>query len=272
MRIIVYSAIGMLLAGSFFFPQTKDLIEQNPDFAAYRIIAINIAFARMLIEGFVLRHKQRKTDQQLETLVELKSTNSDLIQDREEKIKTINELESSMTQLKQEHGSLQKQLNDETAEKKALKLANSDLTQKLNHLEIKTKNNITVQGEEAISFLSQLQQKGRFLDFIMDDVTSYSDAQVGAAARMVHQGCQTVMKECFHIEPVRDLQEGEAISIDKNEPASEYRLLGKVKDEPPYHGTLLHKGWATDKINLPKSQRFGETQKHVITPAEIEIM
>jgi hypothetical protein len=31
------------------------------------------------------------------------------------------------------------------------------------------------------------------VDFLMEDVTTYDDAQVGAAARVVHEGCQSAL-------------------------------------------------------------------------------
>jgi hypothetical protein len=37
---------------------------------------------------------------------------------------------------------------------------------------------------EVVSFLATLQEKGRFVDFLMGDITIYSDAQVGEAARV----------------------------------------------------------------------------------------
>ena len=45
---------------------------------------------------------------------------------------------------------------------------------------------------EIVSFLATLQERGRLVDFLMDDVTTYNDAQVGAAARVVHEGCKAV--------------------------------------------------------------------------------
>ena len=39
---------------------------------------------------------------------------------------------------------------------------------------------------EIVSFLAILQARGRLVDFLMDDINTYSDAQVGAAARVVH--------------------------------------------------------------------------------------
>ena len=36
---------------------------------------------------------------------------------------------------------------------------------------------------EIVSFLAVLQEKGRLVDFLMDNINPYNDAQVGAAAR-----------------------------------------------------------------------------------------
>jgi hypothetical protein len=43
---------------------------------------------------------------------------------------------------------------------------------------------------EIASFLATLQDRGRLVDFLMEDITTYNDAQVGAAARVVHGGCK----------------------------------------------------------------------------------
>ena len=44
---------------------------------------------------------------------------------------------------------------------------------------------------EIVSFLATFQERGRLIDFLMDDITTYDDAQVGAAARVAPgvQGC-----------------------------------------------------------------------------------
>jgi len=161
-----------------------------------------------------------------------------------------------------------------SAEKKisSLETANSDLKNKLRDLELESKNNPAArQGAEALNLLSQLQQKGRFLDFVMDDIGSYPDQQIGAAARIVHQGCKSVFQDCFDIKPVRESGEGQKVTLAQDYATAEYRLLGKVKDEPPYEGTLLHKGWITEKISLPKSSGQETGSPRVISPAEIEI-
>src|SRR5712664_2983137 len=43
--------------------------------------------------------------------------------------------------------------------------------------------------------LSLLQREGRLLDFIEEDITTASDANVGAAARIVHAGCRKVLDQ-----------------------------------------------------------------------------
>ena len=47
---------------------------------------------------------------------------------------------------------------------------------------------------EVVAFVGLLQEKGRFVDFLMDDVALYNDAQVGAAASVVHYGCRDVLQ------------------------------------------------------------------------------
>ena len=50
---------------------------------------------------------------------------------------------------------------------------------------------------EIVSFLAVLQERGRLVDFLMEDITTYDNAQVGAAARVVHEGCKAALREHF---------------------------------------------------------------------------
>ncbi|OYV18887.1 MAG: hypothetical protein CG438_948, partial [Methylococcaceae bacterium NSP1-1] len=43
--------------------------------------------------------------------------------------------------------------------------------------------------DAALQLLGLLQKEARFIDFIREDITSYSDADIGVAARVVHEGC-----------------------------------------------------------------------------------
>jgi len=93
---------------------------------------------------------------------------------------------------------------------------------------------------EVVNFLAILQEKGRLVDFLMDDVTSYSDAQVGAAARVLHGGCKAVLLEHFGISPVREESEGSKVTVPVGYAPDEYRLVGKISGEASFSVTLVH--------------------------------
>jgi hypothetical protein len=126
---------------------------------------------------------------------------------------------------------------------------------------------------EIVHFLSLLQNRGRFIDFLMDDVARYDDQQVGAAARVVHQGCASVLKEYFDIVPVQGEEEGTSITLGPDYNPGQYRLVGKVVGRPPFQGTLLHRGWRTRKVTLPHlATDLPDTAvREVIAPAEVEL-
>src|SRR6185437_7916107 len=108
---------------------------------------------------------------------------------------------------------------------------------------------------EIVSFLAILQERGRLVDFLMDDITTYDDAQVGAAARIVNQGCKVALEEHFRIRPIRAESEGSSVTIPAIYAADEYRLIGKISGPGPFSGTLLHHGWKTESVNLPRIVR-----------------
>ncbi|MFO1155082.1 MAG: DUF2760 domain-containing protein [Rhodospirillales bacterium] len=124
---------------------------------------------------------------------------------------------------------------------------------------------------EVVSFLALFQEKGRFIDFLMEDITGFSDAQVGTAARVVHQGCQGAIKEHFRIRSVRDESEGSRITVAAGFAADEYRFVGKLAGEPPFSGTLVHRGWKTDRVELPRLLRSDGDRLPTIAPAEVEL-
>jgi hypothetical protein len=124
---------------------------------------------------------------------------------------------------------------------------------------------------EVVAFFALLQEKGRFVDFLMDDVTAYDDAQVGAAARVVHQGCREVLREHFKIAPVSDAAEGSRVTVPAGYAPDEYRLLGRISGEPPFSGTLIHKGWKTEFVKLPRIIKTDAQRLPGIAPAEVEL-
>jgi Domain of unknown function (DUF2760) len=124
---------------------------------------------------------------------------------------------------------------------------------------------------EIVHFLAMLQEKGRLVDFLMDDINAYSDTQVGAAARVVHAGCKGVLQEHFSIHPVRTEQEGSTVQVPAGYSADEYRLVGKIAGSAPFSGVLVHRGWKTDRVKLPQLLRGAADPLPAIAPAEVEV-
>lgn len=124
---------------------------------------------------------------------------------------------------------------------------------------------------EIVSFLAMLQEKGRLVDFLMDDINPYNDAQVAAAARIVHAGCKRVLQEHFSIHPVRAEDEGSTVQVPVGYAADEYRLVGKIAGQAPFSGVLVHRGWKTDMVKLPQLLPSVPSQLPAIAPAEVEL-
>ena len=122
---------------------------------------------------------------------------------------------------------------------------------------------------EVVAFFALLQEKGRLVDFLMEDITSYDDTHVGAAARVVHQGCREVLQEHFKITAISESEEGSQVTLPTGYAKEQYRIVGNLDGEPPFTGTLIHKGWKTEFVKLP---RIVETQRlPAIAPAEVEL-
>ncbi len=122
---------------------------------------------------------------------------------------------------------------------------------------------------EIVAFFGLLQEKGRLVDFLMEDITSYQDSEVGAAARVIHQGCRQVLQEYFQVSAISEAQEGTQVTVPVGYSADQYRLVGKLTGEPPFTGTLIHKGWKTGFVKLPRI--VAKERLPAIAPAEVEL-
>lgn len=123
--------------------------------------------------------------------------------------------------------------------------------------------------DSALQLLALLQHEGRLVDFLEDNVTAYSDADIGGAARVVHAGCRKVIREYLDIEPVREEAEGVRLTLPAGFDATAVRLTGHVVGQPPFTGTLMHRGWRVRQITLPKLAEGHDVR--VLTPAEVEL-
>jgi Domain of unknown function (DUF2760) len=121
----------------------------------------------------------------------------------------------------------------------------------------------------ALQLLSLLQREGRFVDFLEQDIASFPDADVGAAARIVHDGCRKALRSHATIEPVRSEDEGASVLLAAGFAPDEVKLTGSVGGQPPYAGVLRHRGWRATRLDLP--QVVGEHDAHVLAPAEVEL-
>jgi hypothetical protein len=126
-----------------------------------------------------------------------------------------------------------------------------------------------VDGLQAVQLLGILQREGRLLDFLQEDVDTYSDAQIGAAVRDIHRGCKKALAEHLPVEPVLREAENAQVRVDPGFDPSRIRLVGNVVGEPPFVGALRHHGWRIAKVSLPAPARG--TDPTVVAPAEVEL-
>jgi uncharacterized protein DUF2760 len=121
----------------------------------------------------------------------------------------------------------------------------------------------------ALQLLGLLQRDARFIDFVEEDIARYSDTEIGAAARLVHDGCRGVLREHFTIRPVREEAEGSRVTLADGFDATAIRLTGNVVGSAPFHGSISHRGWKVEEVRLPRvAERHDAT---VIAPAEVEL-
>ncbi|HMJ16191.1 MAG TPA: DUF2760 domain-containing protein [Polyangiaceae bacterium] len=121
----------------------------------------------------------------------------------------------------------------------------------------------------ALQLLSLLQREGRFVDFIQQDIGSYADGEVGAAARVVHQGCRKALASLATVTAIRSEAEGSRVELEAGFDAKTVKLVGDVQGSGPYRGVLRHKGWRAASLALP--ELVGDHDPHVLAPAEVEL-
>ena len=123
-------------------------------------------------------------------------------------------------------------------------------------------------SDGALQILGILQRDSRLIDFLMEDIGGYSDEQVGAAVRNLHDQSRESLNRYMSLAPVIDGVEGTFTKLDTNDPAT-VKLLGNVpaKGKAP-GGILRHKGWRAEKIDLPA---LAPSTTSIVAPAEVEV-
>jgi hypothetical protein len=124
-------------------------------------------------------------------------------------------------------------------------------------------------GAEALRLLSLLQQEGRLVDFLLEDLQNVPDAQLGAGVREVHRKCRQMLLDHLRIEPILPHNEGDQVSVPAGFDPSAIRLTGNVTGHPPFTGTLQHRGWRVVEVRLSPAPTGQDP--FVLMPAEVEL-
>ncbi len=123
---------------------------------------------------------------------------------------------------------------------------------------------------DAVNLLAVLQREARFVDFVQEQVSNYSDEQIGAAARDVHRGCAAALERMFSLRALASSAEGDQVEVPPNFDSSRYRLTGRVQGAPPYHGVLCHAGWQATRCELPVWTGSRQA-RDIVAPMEVEV-
>ena len=123
------------------------------------------------------------------------------------------------------------------------------------------------EGGQALHLLSLLQREGRLIDFCEEDLAGFSDAQIGAAARAVHDGCRKALRGALSLAPVRPESEGAQVTLPPGFDPRAIRLTGNVVGDPPFSGVLRHHGWKASAVRLPEAS--GDPT--LLAAAEVEL-
>lgn len=123
--------------------------------------------------------------------------------------------------------------------------------------------------QPALQLLALLQREGRLIDFLRQDIASFDDAAIGAAARVVHEGCRKGLDTHVTIVPVRAESEGSEVELGVPFDTVGCKLIGEVGGALPARGVLRHRGWRVEKLELPQS--VGRDDALILAQAEIEL-
>jgi hypothetical protein len=122
---------------------------------------------------------------------------------------------------------------------------------------------------DHLRLLAMMQNNARFIDFIKEDISSYSDQEVGAVARDIHKECSKLLEDVVGIRVLSKDEEGSTLTIASHFDPQEISLIGNVKGSGPYKGILRHPGWKASKLSLPEGSQ--DLRKEILQASEVEI-
>lgn len=125
------------------------------------------------------------------------------------------------------------------------------------------------EGDRAVQLLALLQRDGRLVDFLREDITPYTDAQVGAAVRDVHAKCRATLERYLALEPVTLEDEGQAFTVSRATDPATVKVVGQVPASGTARGLVRHRGWRVTSLTLPALPP--DDARRVVAAAEIEV-
>jgi len=121
----------------------------------------------------------------------------------------------------------------------------------------------------ALRFLATLQEEARLIDFIREDIDSYSDADVGSAARGIHAALRKAIDDRLILVPILAGEDGDRVDVPADFEPALIRITGKLAGGPPYGGVLRHGGWRARDVRLPAPSPGSDPT--ILVPAEVEV-
>ena len=121
----------------------------------------------------------------------------------------------------------------------------------------------------ALGLLSLFQREGRLVDFLQQEIEKFGDAEIGAAARVVHAGCRKSLLGHFDVVRIHGEAEGAQVTVPAGFDGQSVKLVGNVRGAAPYRGVLRHGGWRARVVRLP--DRVAGYDASIIVPAEVEL-
>ena len=123
--------------------------------------------------------------------------------------------------------------------------------------------------DAALALLALLQREGRLVDFLLEDLGGAEDADIGAAARVVHAGCRKALAEHVTLVAIMTEEEGSKVTLATGFDAARTKLTGNVTGDGPYVGTLKHRGWKATDVKLPVALEGHDAK--IVAQAEVEL-
>ncbi|MFM7143117.1 MAG: DUF2760 domain-containing protein [Alphaproteobacteria bacterium] len=123
--------------------------------------------------------------------------------------------------------------------------------------------------EIALRLLAALQEEARLLDFVQEDLSGASDADIGGAVRGIQAALRKSIAERIDLEPILPGEDGDAVEVPQGFDPARIRVTGRPSGEPPFRGVLRHGGWRAKEARLP--QPSSGSDPAILMPAEVEV-